>query len=334
MTLVNDVLDYSQIAAGKTKLERVSFDLVALLKDLETTHRLAAKQHGNELVFRLSEDLPIPVVGDPTKLTQVLNNLLSNAIKFTRDGQVTPEVTATQSQGDPLTIHFSVQDTGVGIASDHLDTIFEKFTQADSSTKRNYGGTGLGLSITKSLLELMESCIEVESEVGKGTRFHFNLQLGRVETPIAAASPPPPEALLAPANRALRLLMVEDVAINRMVLQQYLHTWWQVEADEAENGAEAIALMEKNDYDLVLMDVRMPVMDGHEAVAIIRGMESPSKSQVPVIALTADTRKRVAEEPNNHFTEVVTKPFDPAELRRKIYQHLRLPVPLSEQQNP
>ncbi len=326
VALVNDVLDYSKIAAGKVEIERISFELPALLKDLETIHRLAAKQHGNQLTVRLSE-LPTHVVGDPNKLTQVLNNLLSNAIKFTQDGQVTLEVAATPSQGDQETVHFSVQDTGVGIPADQLDNIFEKFMQADSSTKRNYGGTGLGLSITKSLLELMGSSITVKSEVGKGTQFRFNLLFDRDDASGSSAALSQPPEQSEPAIGPLRILMVEDVAINRMVLQQYLLMWWQVQADEAANGAEAIALIEKNDYDLVLMDVRMPVMDGHEAVAIIRGMESTTKSQVPVIALTADTKNKIAERPSNHFTEVITKPFDPAELRRKIYAYLRLSQP-------
>ncbi len=328
LSLVNDVLDYSKIAAGKIELEQMTFNLSELLKNLETTHRMAAQQQDNELTFRRSDDLPTRVVGDPTKLSQVLNNLLSNALKFTHDGQVTLEATVARRESDQVTIGFSVQDTGMGIVADQLEAIFEKFTQADSSTRRNYGGTGLGLSITKSLLELMGSGIKVESEVGTGTRFHFELQFGRADAPAAPTSLPPEVSF--ELNEPIRILMVEDMAINRMVLQQYLQSWWQMEADEAENGAEAVALIEKNDYDLVLMDVRMPVMDGHEAVAIIRGMESPTKSQVPVIALTADTKEKVVEGQANHFTEVVTKPFDPAELRRKIYQHLRLPLPSSE----
>ena len=331
VALVNDILDFSKIAAGKIELEQVSFNLIQLLRNLETTHGVSAEQHGNQLVVELSDDLPTYVVGDPTKLSQVLNNLLSNAIKFTQDGRVTLAVRRIQSQGDPVTIHFSVQDTGVGIAADQLEAIFEKFTQADSSTKRNYGGTGLGLSITKSLLEMMGSHIAVESEVGTGTRFHFELVVGRVDTPPASAPPPRTEVVPEAINGLQRILIVEDMAINRMVLQQYLSTWWQVEVHEAVNGAEAIELIEKNDYDLVLMDVRMPVMDGNEAVAIIRGMELPEKNQLPVLALTADTKEKVAEETAHHFTEIITKPFDPAELRRKIYQHLRLSLPSPEQ---
>ncbi len=331
VALVNDILDFSKIAAGKIELEQVAFNLTELLGSLEATHRLSAQQRGNQLTIELSDDLPTYGVGDPTKLSQVLNNLLSNAIKFTQDGQVTLAVELAPSRGDQLTIHFSVQDTGVGIAADQLEAVFEKFTQADNSTKRNYGGTGLGLSITKSLLELMGSRIAVESEVGTGTRFYFDLPFERVAAPPDSAIPPRTETLPGPVDRPIRLLLVEDMAINRMVLQQYLNAWWQVEAHEAENGAEAIELIEKNDYDLVLMDVRMPVMDGHEAVAIIRGMESRQKSQVPVLALTADTKEKVVVETANHFTEVITKPFDPAELRHKIYQHLRLPLPSPEQ---
>ena len=325
VALVNDILDFSKIEAGKVSVEDIPFDLTALLKSLEATHQPAAQQNGNQLVIKRLDDLPTHVAGDPGKLIQVLNNLLSNALKFTRDGRVTLEATVAHEQRDEVTIQFSVQDTGVGIPADQLDTIFDKFTQADSSTKRNYGGTGLGLTITRRLLELMGSHIAVESEVGKGTRFHFKLSTKRIDEPSAPSTPSPSDAAPEPVDLPLRVLLVEDVAINRMVLQQYLRTWWRVVADEAINGAEAIALIEKNDYDLVLMDVRMPVMDGYEAVAIIRGMESPTKNQVPVVALTADTKKKVNEEQTNHFTEVLTKPFDPTELRRVINAHLQLP---------
>ena len=182
-TLVNDILDFSKIEADKVTVEHISFNLTELLKRTETTHRLAARQQGNQLIFQLSDNLPTHAVGDPTKLSQVLNNLLLNAIKFTRDGRVTLEATVAQTEGDQVTVGFSVQDTGVGIAADQLNAIFEKFTQADSSTKRNYGGTGLGLAITKSLLELMGSRIEVKSEVGTGTRFRFELLFDRADAP-------------------------------------------------------------------------------------------------------------------------------------------------------
>ena len=321
VALVNDILDFSKIAAGKIELEQVPFNLTELLKSLETAHRLSAQQHGNQLSIELSDDLPTYVVGDPTKLSQVLNNLLSNAIKFTQDGRVTLAVRLVESPGEQVVIGFSVQDTGVGIAADQLEAVFEKFTQADNSTKRNYGGTGLGLSITKSLLEMMGSRIAVESEPGQGARFHFALTLTRASpegiAPVAPAAAPPEKL------PSLRILIVEDLAVNRMVLQQYLLNWWQVVADEAENGAEAVEMVEKNDYDLVLMDIRMPVMDGFEAVALIRGMASPRKSQVPVIALTADVR-RDANEKNEQFTEMITKPFDPSELRRKIRLHFQM----------
>ena len=323
VALVNDILDFSKIAAGKIELEQVKFHLPDLLKGLEAAHRLMAQQRGNQLTFVVPEDQPAYVVGDSNKLAQVLNNLLSNAIKFTHNGQVTLEAAVTKKQDEQVTVHFSVQDTGVGIAADQLNTIFEKFTQADSSTSRQYGGTGLGLSITKSLVELMGSRIAVESEVGRGTRFHFDLLLGQPDASAPVPSPPRPEAPPLPIDRSLRILIVEDMAINRMVLQQYLLNWWQMVADEAKNGAEAVEMVEKNDYDLVLMDIRMPVMDGFEAVALIRGMASPRKSQVPVIALTADVRTD-ADEKDEHFTQVITKPFDPLELRRKIRLHFQM----------
>ena len=317
MALVNDILDVSKIEAGKVQVERVPFSLSSLLTSLQQAHRMHAQEGHNELIIKQEPNVPSVVTGDPVKLGQVLNNLLSNALKFTRGGQVSLSVSLQEDQS----VLFSVQDTGVGIAPENLGRIFDKFTQADSSTQRHFGGTGLGLSIIKMLLELMGSSIHVESEMGQGSRFYFSLDLTLVKSTsseLEAASVPPPD-IPQPVS-ALRLLMVEDVDINRMILRQYLQDRLGITADEATNGQEAVDLVTENEYDLILMDVRMPVMDGYEAARLIRAMD-PKKSSIPIIALTADTSETLKKAGAAHFTDIITKPFDPNNLFVKISKY-------------
>ncbi len=321
MALVNDILDVSKIEAGKVEVERVPFSLASLLTSLQQAHQLHAQEGHNELVVEREPSVPTLAVGDPVKLGQVLNNLLSNALKFTKDGHVRLSVTLEEQQEDTFALLFSVQDTGVGIAPDKIAHIFDKFTQADSSTQRHFGGTGLGLSITKMLLELMGSAIQVESVPGQGTRFYFSLAMQHApKGAVEAEDAPPDTATAEEAPDDLRLLIVEDMAINRMILQQYLQDRLHITADEASNGREAVERVAQNDYDLILMDVRMPEMDGYEASRLIRGMDAP-KCDIPIVALTADTSEAMKSDKAAHFTDVVTKPFDPNDLFAKISQY-------------
>ena len=322
MALVNDILDVSKIEAGKVEVEQVPFSLTSLLTSLRQAHQLHAQEGRNELIVEQEPDVPTLVMGDPVKLGQVLNNLLSNALKFTKDGQVRLSVSRPEAHEDEHTLLFSVQDTGMGIAPDKIERIFDKFTQADSSTQRNFGGTGLGLSIIKMLLELMGSAIRVESEVGQGSRFYFLLTMRQATDQTSVLEAPVEElpATKPPSSAALRLLIVEDMAINRMILQQYLQDRLGLTADEATNGEEAMKRVSESDYDLILMDVRMPVMDGYEATRQIRAMDT-EKRNIPIIALTADTSETVRSAKATYFTDLVTKPFDPDDLFVKISRH-------------
>ena len=321
MALVNDILDVSKIEADKVEVEQIPFSLASLLTSLQQAHQIHAQEGHNELVIEQASDVPALVVGDPVKLGQVLNNLLSNALKFTRDGQVRLSVSSANQHKDKHTLLFSVEDTGVGIAPEKISRIFDKFTQADNSTQRHFGGTGLGLSITKMLLDLMGSAIQVESEPGQGARFYFSLTMRRAE-PGSVETAHPAESPAATEKRLpnLRLLIVEDVAVNRMILQQYLQDRLGITADEAINGEEAVKRVSENDYDLILMDVRMPVMDGYEATRLIRTMDT-QKRDIPIIALTADTSETIRSAEAAYFTDVVTKPFDPNGLFAKISQY-------------
>ncbi len=316
--LVNDILDFSKLQAGKVLVEETPLKLKELLGSLEKAHCPQAEDRGVELRFQLDEQLPEVVRTDALKLSQILNNLLSNAVKFTRQGAVTVTVTVNRREKDRLWTTFAVQDTGIGIAPDKLVTIFDVFTQADISTVREYGGTGLGLSIVKLLLNLMDSGIEVESTVGKGSCFFFTLPMSvdTKEEPASIAPVAVADDLPAP----LRVLLVEDEAVNRMVMIQYLQHWWQFSPAEAENGKRAVEMAQRQPYDLILMDVRMPVMDGYEAARRIRSL--PGYANTPILALTADTADEVKKHVEaQYFTVVLTKPYDPQKLRQEILRH-------------
>ena len=320
MALINDILDFSKIEAGKVAVELIPFSLSQLVTDLRQSHQLRAQENNNHFTATCEPNVPDWVVGDQMKLGQILNNLLSNALKFTIDGQVSLAVSLKQKKADWVHLLFSVEDTGVGIPSDKLDQIFSNFTQADSSTRREYGGTGLGLSITKKLLELMGSQIRVESQEGQGSRFFFTLALETTRSPDTTLNF---DTLPADKNSLseLRILIVEDVAINRMVLRQHFQEWPMVTVDEATNGEEALQKVTENDYDVILMDVRMPVMDGYQATQKIRELKNSSNSQIPIIALTADTSETLQHQQANYFADVITKPFRPQELFKKILQY-------------
>jgi len=320
--LVNDILDFSKIQAGKVAIEETNLNLPTLLKSLEKAHEPMAQEKGNKLRFQLDEQIPTVVRTDALKLSQILNNLVSNALKFTHEGRVTVDVSLPQQVQNDYHVTFSVQDTGIGIPADKLEAVFETFTQADISTVRQYGGTGLGLSITKLLLEIMGSQIKVESEVGKGSRFFFTLRLreGTADTVtdenLEVQSDDP-----AGVSNA-RVLLVEDAPINRTVLIQFLREWWNFVPDIAGNGQEAVEKAQQTQYDLILMDIRMPVMDGYQAARAIR--ELPGYAHTPLLALTADTPDEVRSHPEaSLFQDVITKPFDPQELRQKVLQFAR-----------
>ena len=326
--LVDDILDFSKIQAGKAVLEETSLRLPELFASLQKAHQPRADEQGTALHFHVDPQLPEVVRTDALKLSQVLNNLLSNAIKFTADGTVTVDVALNRQEGEQLWLDVSVRDTGIGIAPDKLATIFDAFTQADNSTVRQYGGTGLGLSISRLLLELMGSRIKVESEVGQGSRFFFTLP---AKKEAQAAEPDAADTDMAMPTvdwSTLKVLLVEDLAINRMIFEQFLRQWGLTELDEAVNGEEAVAMAQQKHYDLILMDVRMPVMDGYQATRAIRSLPDDAHRQVPIIALTADTVDEIKKHTESPlFTDVITKPFVPEDAQRKIIRHL---LPLSD----
>ena len=320
MALINDILDFSKLEAGKFSFEETEFSVKTLVNTLIQGYQFLAQQKSLALRLEVDENIPALLKGDQLKISQILHNLVSNAVKFTSQGGVTISIQLNKQETETVWLDFSVRDTGIGIQKEKLLTVFEKFTQADSSTVRQYGGTGLGLTITKMLLELMDSQIEVESEPGKGTRFSFTLKLKAV---VGAGAT---DSRVVPAKafelKDVAILLVEDVEINRLVIFQFLKDWWELTPDVAANGLEALEKVKNNHYDIILMDVRMPVMDGYEATSKIRNLGEEKYKYLPIIALTADTRQDFRKIPEaNYFTDIVIKPFDPIDLQQKIVQH-------------
>jgi two-component system, sensor histidine kinase and response regulator len=269
LSLINDILDYSKIEAGKLDIDAVDFNLADAIGDTMKTLGLRAHQKGLELLYDIQPDVPDALVGDPGRLRQIILNLLGNAIKFTQKGEVLLYVDPVSQTTDDIQLHFTVTDTGIGIAPDKQTAIFEAFTQADGSMSRTYGGTGLGLTISSRLVSLMHGRIWVESEPGNGSRFHFTAHFGLQKAPARVVVPKDPITL-----RDLRVLVVDDNATNRQILLRML-TNWHTNPTAVASGAEAIsALREAQDlkliYPLILLDAQMPEMDGFALAEIIK----------------------------------------------------------------
>lgn len=288
--LINDILDLSKVEASQLELERTGFSLNDLLEKVTELVAVRALEKGLFLVCDIALEVPTRLVGDPTRLRQVLLNLLGNAIKFTESGEVALRVTSDATSLVAGALQFMVSDTGIGIPDEKLGAVFERFTQADSSTTRRYGGSGLGLTISKRLVELMGGRIMVKSEIGKGSEFSFSVPF-EIWAGAGQGSAVPtgtePELPLPPLN----ILLVEDSVDNRMITLAYLRdTPYHVET--AENGAIALKAFTAGQFDLVLMDRQMPVMDGLTATRAIRDWEQANhRPPTPIVALTAAALK-------------------------------------------
>jgi signal transduction histidine kinase/ActR/RegA family two-component response regulator len=287
LEIINDILDFSKIEAGKLDVEQIELNLQALVQDATGLIAQAARCKGLESILVFDEDLPDCVIGDPIRLKQILLNLLSNALKFTEKGSIKLQVSREdRNLASGARIRFTITDTGVGISLPAQAKLFESFTQADNSTTRKYGGTGLGLAISKRLAELMGGTIGLYSEPGRGSSFWFT-----VDFPVSVRTSsvaPLAEALGNSARAAqsrAKILVVEDNSINQKVAVHLL-SLLGYSSDVAAHGAEAIDMVERYPYDLVLMDCQMPVMDGFEATKAIRKAEGPFV-HVPIVALTA-----------------------------------------------
>jgi PAS domain S-box-containing protein len=322
LDLLNNILDFSRIEAGKAALVEQPFDVRDLFYD--TLYALNVKAEAKHLDMRLEldEQLPERVVGDRIKIGQVLTNLVSNAIKFTERGRITVTVQATKRAGDVVTLEIGVRDTGIGIAADRLQAIFEEFTQAEADTSAKYGGTGLGLAISRKVLELYQTRMNVESTLGEGSRFWFELRLpvapaGSVvldDGPVAQA---PQHSL-----KGKRALVVDDHEVNRVILSRILARW-DIDVELANDGREAVEKARAGHFDFILMDLRMPAMDGYEATRLLRASLDARLAKIPIIAVSASARVGVEERVEDAgLTCFLGKPFLPEQLWALLAKHV------------
>lgn len=310
LNMLNDILDLSKIEAGKIELRLEPFDIAKLISEVTALFKDLAKSKGIELRFSMDTELPKILVGDPSKIKQVLINLISNAVKFTEQGSITIDVKRDKGQinsdDKTLTVQFTVSDTGIGIPPDKLDHIFDAFVQADGSTTRRHGGTGLGLSISRGLVEIMGGILSVKSELGKGSSFNFSLPL-KTEDAMTGVK----DKQDGGSFRPLHILVVDDNELNQMVAARLL-TKKGHNVSSAYTGQEAIDKIKVGKFDVVFMDVSMPEMDGFETTRRLREWESSTGAKpTPIIAMTAHATKEDRDRClDSGMDDYITKPID------------------------
>lgn len=326
--IINDILDLSKIESGKITFEHVPFNPLKQLDEIKKSFEHQANEKNIEISIQNNPNTPESILGDPFRLNQILINLVGNAIKFTPSGKVNVSVDVIDDSAHSCILKYCVQDTGIGISKDKFNAIFDSFNQAYTDTSRKYGGTGLGLAITKNLVELQGGRIWLESVEGKGSKFYFEIKFQKTNRQSAAfPAPKIPQSLSSSiVNRSLdgaRILLVEDNSMNQFLANQILKKW-NAAVTFAETGKDALEAIKNNTFDIILMDLQMPEMNGYDATTAIRnGKHGKCKPEIPIIALTADafeeTKMRVLQTGMNDF---ITKPFKQDELFTKIVKHL------------
>ncbi|MGO8879254.1 MAG: response regulator [Desulfomonilaceae bacterium] len=312
LKLINDILDFSKIEAGKLEIDRVDFEFRDTLADTMRALALQAEEKGLELLFQVAEDVPDNLYGDPARIRQIIVNLVGNAIKFTESGEIVAGAELWNTEGNRVTIHFCISDTGIGISQEKIQKIFQPFDQADTSTTRRYGGTGLGLSISSRLVEIMDGQIWVDSKLGQGSKFHFTIQLDVSRAEIQGKHPAPIEAL-----EGVRVLIVDDNLTNRKILDGQLSNWG-MSAALAQSGVDTIAIMKtfaskQTPFAVALIDCMMPEMDGFQLASIIKN--SPELNKTKLVMLSSAAQVGDAEERKRFGLEAwLVKPVKQSEL--------------------
>ncbi len=309
LTLLNDILDFSKIEAGKLEIEIINFSLKELMDGIIDTLASQAFEKGLELFYLIEKNVPDLLSGDSTRIRQILINLVGNAIKFTKQGQVFIRIQVEDESENQCRLMFEVKDTGIGIPEERTQDLFNLFSQVDPSTTRKFGGTGLGLAISKQLTELMEGTIGVKSKLNEGSVFWFTLPLGKPEIKKPGSGSDEHDMTCNDSVPAgLKILVAEDNVINQKVVSIMLEKSGHF-TTIADNGQKAVQLYKKGDFDLILMDIQMPVMDGEKAAIEIRNIEKQTNTHIPIIALTANAmrgdRQRYL---NAGMDDYVTKP--------------------------
>lgn len=316
LSLINNILDLNKLEAKKVEILETSFNLEKRISDVLVALKNSADDKKTALHFDFDPKIPKKLKGDPLKISQILINLIGNSIKFTENGDIWIAVKKVNQVGKQLFLHFEIRDNGEGISKEKQSAIFENFTQGSLQINRKFGGTGLGLSIVKNLLNLMGSDIHLDSELGKGSAFTFDLKFEAFEEVAGAAIADVPLSNEMMHNK--RILIVEDNKINQMITRKILEKH-QVICDIADNGTIAIEKVKNNDFDLILMDIHMPGISGIEATIQIRKFDE----QIPIVALTAVTLDENLDEFYlNGFTDIIPKPYKTEEFFHKINLHL------------
>ncbi|MCF8368270.1 MAG: response regulator [Bacteroidales bacterium] len=328
LDIINEILDISKIEAGKIELEKITFSLSDIVGQVKQT--LSGKAEMKGLDFSVSEDPDIPdsLIGDPTKIRQILLNLLGNAIKFTKQGKISLYVEILSNKGNEIHLNFKVSDTGIGIDPNKISDLFQSFTQADSSTTRQYGGTGLGLAISKNYADMMGGEIQVESELGKGSTFWFSipLQINTIDCSSLngenyAENITHLENSNFEQNKNISILVVEDQPINMDIIVGLL-SLRKYYIETASDGLEAVEMVKNNRYDMIFMDIQMPEMDGLEATKLIRQMEAGKSYYTPIIAMTAHAMKGYKDQfLGSGMDDYVEKPINSEIIFNKVNKY-------------
>lgn len=315
--LINDLLDFSKIEAGKVELERSDFDFHNLLNQIQTSYQAKAAERNNIIRLQIDNKIPEILIGDSLRISQIITNLVSNAVKFTEKGRILIEASLVHQEGQMATIKISIKDNGIGISAEDQRKIFKQFSQATTSTTRRYGGTGLGLVICNGLLSLYSSSLELESELGVGSHFFFVISLPIGQKTVSSNKHTRRNTPVEMTLEGVKLLLVEDYVFNIKVAANFFKRW-KIEFDVAENGLEAVKMSKEKYYDVILMDIQMPVMDGYEATTEIRKFNT----EIPILALTAsatiDDKYKSLEV---QMDDYLTKPFNPKDLFQKIAKY-------------
>ena len=315
--LINNILDFSKIEAGKVDIEKIPFNLVDLVKQIARSLEARASENLNTIKVEVDSDFVPNLISDPLRINQVITNLISNAIKFTQEGSIKIKLHQIAIHEKTSTFKIEVIDNGIGIDKGKFQSIFQKFSQAETNTSRQFGGTGLGLVITKKLLNLLGSDIQFESELGKGSNFYFILHLP-IDNKLAAVNTNSlHEDYKEEKLKGLRVLLVEDNIINTKIAQKIM-SQWDVSVDTAENGLVGVEKYNTKSYDVILMDLSMPVMDGYDATIEIRKTDK----MIPIIALTASASFGYLDRALQiGINEYIIKPFNPKELNMKLRKY-------------
>ena len=322
LVIINDILDFSKIEAGKMEIENIDFNLRKIIDNLSVTYKLSTESKGLYFNADIDPRMPNVVVGDPTRLNQILNNLLSNALKFTEYGGITFSVKVLEQDATSSKLCFIVHDTGIGIPKEKQELVFSSFSQASNDTTRKYGGTGLGLTISRQLAELQGGSIGLNSEDGKGSTFSLDITYKHgTAAAEQTATASPKAAATNKTDYIPHILLAEDNEINQLFVKTILKKQFKLMV--APNGKVVIDLLNKEHFDLILMDLHMPEMDGYTATSVIRKMDDQEKRTIPIIALTAAAIKGEKEKCiAAGMDDYISKPFETQDLIDMIYKHI------------